>query len=177
MKSVRRFIVLLTIISLMMSFTGYAADMTWETVPGTHNESILLSEDELTAEDRYQSVARGDFLSAGAIDITNMQNGSIRINIDTYAHFAVDSIFHTVYLDQWDSTNEEWIRVGTWNFEKTKEEAEDGELNVLLTTLTLTGYETNKYYRARGLHGVEYNDEIEACATETDGVLITNGPT
>ena len=56
---------------------------------------------------------------------------------------------------------------------KTSEEA-DGMLAYLTTSLTLTGYETGLYYRVRGLHGVEYNDELEACATESDGVLITD---
>lgn len=177
MKLGKKFVAILTVFSLIMSFSAYAAEPSWETAPGKHNESILLSEDEVTASDTYYSIKRGDFLSAGALDITNGQDGSIRIRIDTYAHYGVDRIFHTVFLDQWDAEDEDWIALNYWDFSMTKDEAEDGVLNVLNTSITLTGYETNKYYRARGLHGVEYNDEIEACATETNGVLITNGPT
>ena len=177
MNIVKRIVILTTVISLIMSFSAYASEISWETVQGTHNESVLLSEDETVAEDIYQTVARGDFLSAGALEVMNNQDGTIGINIDTYAHNDVDRIFHTVFVDQWDEEEEDWIPLASWNFSKSKEETSDGKLSYLMTSFTLTGYETNKYYRARGLHGVEYNDEIEACATETDGVLITNGPT
>ena len=175
MKIVKKVVILATTLSLMLSFSGYASEISWETVPGTHNESALLAEDKTVAEDTYQTVARGDFLSAGSLEIMNNQNGTIGINIDTYAHHVVDRIFHTVFVDQWDADAGDWTQIGSWNFSATREDVED--LHVLNTSFTLTGYETNKYYRARGLHGVEYNDEIEACATETDGVLITNGPT
>ena len=40
-------------------------------------------------------------------------------------------------------------------------------------TITIKNVAANRYYRARGLHMVEIGDEIEGCATETDGVLIT----
>ena len=84
---------------------------------------------------------------------------------------------HTVFLDIWEEENNYWRNLGYWDFEQTKEEAENGELYMLNTSFILTGCETQHYYRVRGLHGVEYNDELEACATETNGVLITDGPT
>lgn len=121
----------------------------------------------------YRNNARGEFLAEGGVEITNCQNGDIYVNIYTMAYRNVDRIFHTVSLDQWDSQRGDWVSLDSWDFEKTKEEEPNG-LSMLSTSFTLTGYAVNKTYRLRGLHGVEYNDEIEGCATETDGVLITN---
>ena len=52
-------------------------------------------------------------------------------------------------------------------------EEEGGELSMMTDTITIKNVATNRYYRARGLHMVEIGDEIEGCATETHGVLIT----
>lgn len=177
MRNIKKFVALLICFCMFNSFTGFASDLTWENTPGNHDESTLLVNGELSASDEYRTVARGDFLSAGALDISNPEDGTIYIAIDTFAHFGVDRIFHTVFLDQWDAEEQDWIQVNHWNFVKSKEEEEDGTLNALYTSFTVSGYEVDKYYRVRGLHGAEYNDEVEACATETDGVLITDGPT
>lgn len=177
MKLVKRIVAFSIFFSLLMSLAGYAAELSWEDVQGNHDGSVLLSREEISSTDSYYSVKRGDFMSGGVTEIINGQNGSMTINIDTYAHYDVDRIFHSVFLDKWDADEQDWTQVGSWDFSKSKEETTNGKLSSLTTSFTLTGYETNKYYRVRGLHGVEYNDEIEACATETNGVLITDGPT
>ena len=74
--------------------------------------------------------------------------------------------------DQWDERKQDWVQVDSWEFERTKEEV-GGELPSMTDTITIKNVATNRYYRARGLHMVEIGDEIEGCATETDGVLIT----
>lgn len=177
MSKIRKVLVAVIGLCVFFSFTGYASTVTWESAPGNHGNSILLSENDIMARDEYRTVARGNFLSAGVSEIINEQNGNMRINIDTYAHHDVDRIFHTVFLDQWDEEDQDWYQVNSWNFAETKEDTEDGKLSDLLTTITVSGYETNRYYRVRGLHAAEYNGEVEACATETHGVLITDGPT
>ncbi|MBQ6835115.1 MAG: hypothetical protein IJO55_11985 [Lachnospiraceae bacterium] len=174
MKRIKQFVTMMICFSLLMSFPGYASTLEWENVPGNHYESVILPPNVLNSKNAYRTVARGDFLSAGAVEIGNLQNGSLKINIDTYAHHNVDSIFHTVFLDQWDEDDQDWYQVGRWDFTVDKEEVENQQLSELLTIFTVTGYETGKYYRLRGLHGVEYNDEIEATATETNGVLLTD---
>ena len=177
MKKKNILIMLIASMCMLLHISAYANEFSWENVSGTHGESILLPANELLSRDEYRTVARGDFLSAGATEIRNGQDGSMTICIDTYAHHDVDSIFHTVFLDQWDEDDQDWYQVGYWDFVQTKEETEDGSLHELITIMRVTGYPTGKYYRLRGLHGVEYNDEIEATATETNGVLITDGPT
>jgi len=174
MRKLKKISALVIILSLLLSFHGYAYSLEWEDVPGNHGESSLLSLGEICARDEYRTIARGDFLSGGATDISNKQDGTLLIGIDTYAHRNVDRIFHTVFLDQWDEDEEDWYQVNSWNFVKSKNEVANGDLSMLLTSFTVSGYEVGKYYRVRGLHGVEYNDEVEATATETNGVLLTN---
>lgn len=174
MKKIKRFVTMVLCFSLFMCSQAYASELSWENVPGNHGSSILMPQNVLESCDEYRTIARGDFLSSGITQISNGQNGSILIDIETYAHHDVDRIFHTVFLDQWDEDEEDWIRLEHWDFSMSKEETEDGTIHELLTSMTLTGYETGKYYRVRGLHGVEYNDEIEATATETNGVLLTD---
>ena len=157
---------------LFMTCTVYAADLTWLGDPEYRNQSILLEEGITSSKDVFYSPVRGEYLSFGTTEIVNQRDGSIYVCVDTYAHINVDLIRHAVFLDQWDDKRGDWIKVGSWEFEKTKEE-ENGELSELVNSLTITGYPANKYYRVRGLHMVEIGDEIEGCATETHGVLIT----
>ena len=173
MKFAKKLVVLLTMMSLLSHVTAYANDWDWNTVAGHHGTSSLLTDGELSAQDVIYSYARGDILSTAILDISNCQNGDLYISIETYAHREVDVIYQTVFIDQWDEDEEDWNQIGYWDFSKTKEEA-NGSLTHWVQSFTITGYEVNRYYRARGLHGVEYNDEIEACATETNGVLLTD---
>jgi len=172
MKRIKREMVMVLAFVFLMTNMALANTLTWESAVGHHGGSILLPITETVAKDVFQSVARGEIISSGMTEITNKQNGDIHISIDTYAHCNVDKIFHSVYLDRWDEKTKDWVQVDYWDFEKTKEES-GGKLTYLSTGFTLKGYPTNCYYRVRGLHGVELGDEMEGCATETNGVLIT----
>lgn len=173
MKQVKRILGLILMFSFLMSMTSFAEELTWESASGHHNLSVLLPSTETSAKDTVYRNARGDYLSSGSVEIVNLQNGNIRINVETYAHRNVDMIQHAVFLDQWDETEEDWVQINYWEFQKYKEE-ENNELSYFSTSFTVSGYPTNKYYRLRGLHAVELGDEIEACASETNGILITN---
>ncbi len=165
---------LVTLFVVMFSMTAFANEVTWENVPGHHNQSVLLNESELASKDIVQRYARGEILSLGSSEVVNLQNGKIYVRVETYAHRSVDRIFHTFFLDSWDDDLDDWVQEDYWDFEQVKENVEGNELHFFGTEVTLSGYETNKYYRVRALHGVELNDEIEACASETNGVYITN---
>ena len=160
---------------LMLVFTTntvFASEGNWKILPGNYKESALLPVESIRAEDRIHSQIRGEYISTGILEIKNQKNGTIYISVDTLAHLDVDRIRHTVFLDRWNERTEAWDQIDSWTFEKTKEE-EGGKLSMMTDSFTLTGLPTNHYYRARGLHMVEIGDEIEGCATETDGVLIT----
>lgn len=134
------------------------------------NPMVITSED--SSSDTYRNFARGEFLAEGGVEIGNPKDGSIFISIYTMAYKDVERIFHTVFLEQWDEKSENWTQIDSWSFEEISENCPNG-LSLLRNTFTVTGYPWNKTYRVRGLHGVEYMDEIEACATKTGGLLIT----
>lgn len=169
---IRRIFYFVTIFTILMTMSAFANDFSWENLPGHHNQSVLLDQNELTAKDVVYRNGRGEIISTGMTEITNEQNGDIHVWIGTYAHKNVDRIHHAVSLDKWNETKQDWVQVGFWEFDKTKEEA-DGELTSFATGFTLSGYEINKYYRLRGIHVVELGDEMEGCATETNGVKLT----
>lgn len=158
MKMIKRILFWIAVMTICMSQISFAAS-------DETNEKEYLS-------DTYQNLARGEFLAEGTVEIGNPKDGSIFICIYTVAYRDVDRIFHTVFLEQWDEDSESWIQKDSWSFEDLSENCPTG-LSMLRNTFTVTGYPWNKTYRVRGLHGVEYMDEIEACATKTDGLLIT----
>ena len=165
-------VVLLIAMVLMMVDVAYASTLTWESVPGHHNQSVLLSRENNFSKDVIRQSTRGEYISSGVLQIANQSDGSIYICVDTLAHINVDRICHTVFLDQWDEKRQDWVQVDSWEFERTKEQ-EGGELSMMTDTITIKNVATNRYYRARGLHMVEIGDEIEGCDSETHGVLIT----
>ncbi len=117
--------------------------------------------------------ARGIRLATCILRIYNGEDGTIKISVDTAAHKNIDVIYQTVFLDEWDDEREDWVQVGYWEFEKHKEE-ENGELSSYHVDLTVSGCQVNHYYRARAMHLVQWGDDMEGKATETDGVLLTN---
>lgn len=174
MKHLKRVGLITILFSLLMFNYSYANQWDWEKTIGHHNQSELLDVGVLEAEDSYYRYGRGDYLAEGSVQITNNQDGTLEVSALTLAHRNVDRILHSVFLDVWDAEENDWINLEFWDFEQSKEQVENEELYMLATNFTLTGYEVNRYYRLRGLHGVELNDELEACATETNGVQLTD---
>lgn len=173
MKELKKVILVSLLLCLLGVNTTFANELSWEDTPGHHSQSELLETNITSAQDSVHQYGRGEYLAEGSVEIVNYGGGDIFVRADTYAYVNVDRILHHVFLDYWDEGENDWMQVGYWEFEQTKEEA-NGELYHLTSAFTLTGYETGLYYRVRGLHGVEYHDELEACATRTDGVLITD---
>lgn len=167
----KRLFVLILMMLLMVN-TVYASEVFGEVSSECYNRNEFLNPGQSSSRDIKPFVVYGEYLSTGMLEIVNQGNGSIYICVDTLAHIDVDRICHTVFLDQWDDKKEIWTQVGSWDFEKTKEE-EGGKLSMMTDTITISDVQTNKYYRARALHMVEIGDEIEGCASETHGVLIT----
>lgn len=174
MKNFRKISFVTMLFCFLMVTTVWANEIDWANVPGHYNQSVLLDESETRASDSFHQYGRGEYLAEGSTEIVNYGNGQIYICVDTYAYVNVDAIYHSVFLEYWDEDENDWIQVGSWDFEKYKSETPNGQLYRLSTDFILTGYETGLYYRVRGLHGVEVYDEFEGCATETNGVLITD---
>lgn len=172
MRKLIKSIIFAMLLSIAVVMPAFAMELEWENVPGHHGQSVLLDEGITSAEDSIYRLGRGDYLSSGIIDITNMQDGTLMVEVMTFAHMNVDRILHSFFIDVWDEDEEDWSQVASWHVEKTKEEVENEELYMLSSTVIFTDCEVGRYYRARGLHGVELYDELEACATETDGVRV-----
>ncbi|MEI3165775.1 MAG: DUF6147 family protein [Lachnospiraceae bacterium] len=173
MKALKRTLCSILICMLMMTNMAYAMPAISEnSVDDDLRESVLLTDNEKTSSDSTNNSMRGIMLSAGLIEITNQEDGTLHISVDTYAHKIVDSIYQTVFLEVWDEKKENWVQVDHWDFEKSK--AEDPELTSYHVGFTVTGCELNRYYRARAMHLVEWGDEAEAKVTQTNGVLLTD---
>ena len=112
--------------------------------------------------------------STAVLRIYNGQDGTLNISVDTLAHVNVDSIYQSVFLDKWNEKKNAWVKVEYWEFERTKEEEEDGKLSSYHVDLTVSGCEGNQYYRARAIHLVQLGDDAEGKSTQTDGVLLTD---
>ena len=174
MKKLMKSLFVAMLLSIVMVVPTFAMEWEWDSVPGHHNQSVLLEDDVTSAEDSIYRYGRGDYLAEGSVGITNMQDGTLLIEAMTLAHMNVDRILHSFFVDVWDEDEEDWIQIANWHVERTKEEVENEELFMLMSSVTLTDCEVGRYYRARGLHGVELYDELEACATETHGVQLTD---
>ena len=174
MKKIIKSFLFSMLLSIVMVIPTFAMEWNWETIPGHHDQSVLLIDGELSSEDSIYHYGRGDYLAEGSVAISNMQDGTLMVEAMTLAHMNVDRILHSFFVDMWDEEENDWIQVGYWHVEKSKEEVENEELFMLYSTVLLTNCEVGRYYRARGLHGIELYDELEACATETDGVKLTN---
>ena len=177
MKRLKKILTMVMLGSMIMSQKVYASESTWQQLPGHHNQSVLLSDDKVEAEDilNVDNSARGIRLSTAILSISNEKNGTLHISVDTIAHKNIDRIYQVVFLDEWDDSKEDWIQIGSWKFERTKEEEENGELNSYHVGFIVDNCVVNRYYRARAMHLVEWDgDQMEGKATETDGVLLTD---
>lgn len=173
MKVVKRTICSTLICMLLMVNLAYAMpNVTWESLSGSGKPSILLTDGQKTSMDSTNGVTRGIVLSAGLIEITNQQDGTLHIAVDTYAHKVVDKIYQTVFLEVWDDQKEDWVQINHWDFEKSIDE--DPKLSSYHVGFTVTGCELNRYYRARAMHLVQWGDDMEGKATSTNGVLLTD---
>ena len=160
--------------TMVMSQMAYANVPTWEEMVPIPVESVTLEDGKLSSENIFDNGARGIRLSTAMLSITNEQDGTLHIVVDTFTHKDVDRIYEAVFLDEWDEDNENWKQIETWTFEKTKEETEDGKLSSHRVSFLVTGCELNHYYRARAMHLVQWGDDMEGKATETNGVLLTD---
>ena len=172
MKNVKKILVATFLFIMLMAECAYAYTPKWEELPGNYAPSVLSQETE--SENAINVIARGKYFSTGILRITNEQDGTLYISADTSAHINVDKIYQTIFLDKWDDDREDWVQIGYWEFERAKEEEDDGTLSAYHIGFTVTGCELNHYYRARAMHLVQWGDHYEGKATETNGVLLTD---
>ncbi|SCI56136.1 Uncharacterised protein [uncultured Clostridium sp.] len=174
MKKFRNALIGAAFLCAIMPQMAYANMPSWEEIASDNQESHILLEGELKSENVTDNTARGIRLSTAILSIENEEDGTLHIIVNTLTHKDVDRIYQTVFLDMWDEDKETWNQIGDWTFDKTKEETEDGKLSSNKVSFLVNGCEPNRYYRARAMHLVQWGDDMEGKATETDGVLLTN---
>lgn len=174
MKRLKRIVVVGALFSILTVNNVYASiPAQWNELLENQSGSIILEENEKYSEDSFEEYARGTILSAGILRITNQEDGTLHISVDTAAHKQVDKIYQTVYLEMWDESIEDWVQIGNWDFERSKEEV-NNDLTSYHVGFTVSGCEVNRYYRAQAIHMVELGDNLEGKATKTNGVLLTD---
>lgn len=174
MRKLKKVLISAMFLAMTVPNMVYADVPTWKEVALESNKSMLLDEGEITSDDILRNDARGIRLSTALLSITNEQDGTLHIVVDTFTHKDVDRIYEAVFLDMWDEKMEDWRQIEDWTFEKTKEETEDGKLSSHRVSFLVNGCELNRYYRARAMHLVQWGDDMEGKATETNGVLLTD---
>ena len=174
MKKIKKILGVATIVTMLASNITYAQAFSKRIISDYRNESILLPSDVYESQNSDYVERRGIILSTAMLTITNQQDGTLYVTVNTVAHRNIDKIYQTVFLDQWDDKEEDWKQVGYWEFEKSKEEEENGELSSYHVGFTVQNATLNKYYRARAIHLVQLGDDMEGKATETNGVLLTD---
>ena len=116
---------------------------------------------------------RGSIISTGTLRISNGQDGSIGVFMQTLAHVDVDETVFGIYLDRWIESEKRWANVDHFTFSYTKEEYPDEDLAMKSLSFKIIGQPVDCYYRLRGLHAVVLNGMREMLTTETQGVLLT----
>ena len=91
-------------------------------------------------------------------------------------HVDVDSIYVTMYLDQYNEETGKWKNKRVYVYEFTPEDAKDGKLHAMLINFRETDQEPGYYYRLWAYHEAEKDGVWETMRTATDGVLITSTP-
>lgn len=173
-KRIKRLLSVLLMLVIMTSNVSYAREIDWGDFAIPTRTSVCLPQSILEAQDIANTQRRGRILSTAMLSITNEQDGTLYIAVNTSAHKNVDKIYQTVFLDQWDEEKEDWVQIGYWEFVRDKEEESDGQLSSFPLGFTVKDCQLNKYYRARAMHLVEIGDNMEGKATQTDGVLLTD---
>ena len=174
MKKIKKILGVAVLLMLLMSKAVYASTFRWEELTGHHNNSILLKNGQTVSEDIVNDSARGRIMSTATLSITNEEDGTLYIVANIFVHKNIDKAYQTIFLDKWDDTREDWVQIGSWDFERTKEEEENGVLSSYHVGMTVSGCELNCYYRARAMHLVQIGDDMEGKATETNGILLTD---
>lgn len=174
MRRLKRLFSILVMLVVMVPNIAYAREVNWGEIETPSKISTRLSEKILKSQDINNVQRRGRILSTAMLTITNEQDGTLYITVNTLAHKNIDKIYQTVFLDQWNEEKEDWVQIGYWEFVRSKEEESDGQLSSYPLELTVQNCELNKYYRARAMHLVEIGDNMEGKATQTDGVLLTD---
>ena len=108
MKKIKKILGVATIVTMLASNITYAQAFSKRIISDYRNESILLPSDVYESQNSDYVERRGIILSTAMLTITNQQDGTPYVTVNTVAHRNIDKIYQTVFLDQWDDKEEDW---------------------------------------------------------------------
>lgn len=136
------------------------------------DESIILPESVKESRGVEYGQPRGTVISSAMVSISDEYYGNIGLNIQTHAHVACDKIRHSVTLQEWNETGDDWDVVARFEYEALQEDNPDEKLVGLSNGLVVKDLPAG-IYRARGLHAVYLGDVYEGFSTKTNGIQIS----
>lgn len=134
-----------------------AAENKWFNVEDSTPQSVSF------AEDTQYVLTKGNHLSSGHIQISDLGGRKVLISGNTTCHMTCDKVSCHMYIEQMDS-NGVWSTYKYWNCSTTNTYAYSPER----TTSVAGGH----WYRARGAHIAVKNGVSESVSTITDGIWV-----
>lgn len=98
MRRLKRLFSILVMLVVMVPNIAYAREVNWGEIETPSKISTRLSEKILKSQDINNVQRRGRILSTAMLTITNEQDGTLYITVNTLAHKNVDKIYQTVFL-------------------------------------------------------------------------------
>ena len=159
------------IITVLVSLNVFAMPYNFKQPKSINVYSELLSPNVKQSKVTEEAKARGDFFLRADLVIKNNQDGTIGALAVAYTRFPVDEAYITLYLDQWDETEERWRQVNYYDAEFYSAVYPDG---LILPTVDISFVDQPRgyYYRLRSSFSVVYKGEFEGFSPVTDGILL-----
>ncbi|HIQ74204.1 MAG TPA: hypothetical protein IAA51_07305 [Candidatus Cottocaccamicrobium excrementipullorum] len=171
MKKNIKFVISLIFFGLLFMFNSFAE----ERIGIDYKSQLLPSGVHFSIQQKIDP--RGRYIASSGLSITNKGYGVLEVYADTLAYEAVKKIKMTIYLDQWNEDENDWVQIDSKSMTY-EYDGGDEDLHEVSESFLVENLETEKYYRLRGLHAVwSFDGFMESHATMTDGVLLTSGPT
>ena len=157
----------ITIIALVMlsSITTYASEVFyWNGIEiQDYDDEFTVLPSNVT---RSQGQTRGDYISTGFIDITNLGKGKASLTIKKrLLMYALIEYVIQFHLQKWNESSGDWEQVLRYDFESQQEDNPDEELIALVNGIDVENLQEG-IYRARGLHAVYLGDIYERFASK-----------
>ena len=172
MKKIWKIMMSFMLVSTLFNLDVYAAPpIQHEQNTSVNEPSTLLPKDIKTDTASEKTVRRGDFFVEADLVISDEGNGNIGALAVAYMEHAVDEVYISIYLDQWDEEKETWEQVAYYDAEFYAEDYPEG-LTDPTVDITFLDQERDHYYRLRSSFSAVYEYEFEGFSPTTAGIWI-----
>lgn len=104
---------------------------------------------------RAIGIPRGRLLSSVALQISDEGRGTVGVSSDILCHEPMERITAWIYLEQWDTTDEDWRTVEYEHFEWRASDYPNEDLTMAMVSYNIPKQERGQDYRLRGVYGVK----------------------